>query len=57
MNQSPGDGEGSEIEMTEEEVLTELDNLNNLVLTDPELNKMLANDIENFGLEEKLMII
>ena len=57
MNQSPQDGEGSEIEMTEEEILTELDNLQNLVLTDPELNKMLANDIENFGLEEKLMII
>jgi len=56
-NQSPGDGEGSEIEMTEEEILTELDNLNNLVATDPELNKMLSNDIESFGLEEKLMII
>ena len=25
--------------------------------TDPELNKMLANDIDSFGLEEKLMII
>ena len=51
------DGEGSEIEMTEAEILIELDNLNNLVATDPELNKMLANDIEGFGLEEKLMII
>ena len=52
-----GDGEGSEIEMTEQEILTELEHLNNLVATDPELNKMLANDIESFGLEEKLMII
>ena len=55
-NGSP-DGEGSEIEMTEAEILVELDNLNHLVNTDPELNKMLANDIEGFGLEEKLMII
>ena len=52
-----GDGEGSEIEMTEAEILTELEHLNNLVATDPELNKMLANDIDGFGLEEKLMII
>jgi len=43
--------------MTEEEVLTELDNLSNLVMTNPQLNKMLGNDIENFGLEEKIMII
>jgi hypothetical protein len=43
--------------MTEQEILTELEHLNNLVATDPELNKMLANDIESFGLEEKLMII
>ena len=28
-----------------------------MVATDPELNKMLANDLESFGLEEKLMII
>lgn len=46
-----------EIEMTEQEILTELENLNNLVATDPELNKMLSNDLESFGLEEKLMII
>lgn len=37
--------------------MTELEQLNNLVATDPELNKMLANDIDSFGLEEKLMII
>ena len=43
--------------MTEQEILTELEHLNNLVATAPELNQMLANDIESFGLEEKLMII
>lgn len=43
--------------MTEQEIYTELEQLNQLVSTDPELNKMLANDIDTFGLEEKLMII
>jgi len=52
-----GDGDGSEIEMTEAEILTELEQLSHLVATDPELNKMLSNDIDSFGLEEKLMII
>ena len=37
--------------------MAELEQLNNLVATDPELHKMLANDIDGFGLEEKLMII